>query len=82
MKRWLGRPWFWLCVLVLGALVTLAGWRAGGPAVRAVVVARHDVEQHVVASGRVWVPSRVNVSAQTPGLVIGVAVVEGRTQLV
>jgi HlyD family secretion protein len=39
---------------------------------------RRDLEQHVVASGRVRVPTRVQVAAETAGLVEAVGVVEGQ----
>jgi multidrug efflux pump subunit AcrA (membrane-fusion protein) len=39
---------------------------------------RRDVEQHLVASGRVWVPTRVQISTQNPGRVLAVAVREGQ----
>lgn len=52
--------------------------RARGPKVRVAAVERRDLEQHVVASGRVWVPTRVQISAQTPGLVVAVAAAEGQ----
>jgi HlyD family secretion protein len=51
---------------------------ARGPVVRVVHPLRRDIEQRVVASGRVWVPTRLQVSAQVPGLVVAVAAVEGQ----
>lgn len=41
-------------------------------------VVRTDVEQHVVATGRVWVPTRLQVAAQNQGLVVAVGAVEGQ----
>jgi HlyD family secretion protein len=68
-------------LLLAGALaLSGAGYvlvRAQGPSVKTAVVARTDLEQHIVASGRVWVPSRVQVSAQTGGLVLAVLVEAG-----
>lgn len=52
--------------------------RARGAAVKVAVATRKDLEQHVVASGRVWVPTRVQIAAQTPGLVVAVAAIEGQ----
>lgn len=52
--------------------------RARGPAVRTVVAERRDLEQHIVASGRVRVPTRVQIAAQLPGLVIAVPAAEGQ----
>jgi len=65
---------------VVAVLVAVVGTlRARGPAVRVAVVTRRDLEQRVVASGRVWVPTRVQITAQTPGLVLAVPVVEGQS---
>lgn len=72
------RPSLWIVVvlsLVVGGVLAL---RARGPKVRTMVAARRDLEQHIVASGRVWVPTRVQIAAQTPGLVVAVGVVEGQ----
>jgi HlyD family secretion protein len=64
--------------LVLAGAGVFAVVRARGPRVRVTAVERRDLEQHVVASGRVWVPTRVQISAQTPGLVVAVAAAEGQ----
>ncbi|HSO37405.1 MAG TPA: biotin/lipoyl-binding protein, partial [Labilithrix sp.] len=78
MKRIWRRPGLWVIVaLVVGALVFVA-LRARGPRVSTVAAARKDLEQHVVASGRVWVPTRVQVSAQIPGLIVTVGALEGQ----
>ncbi len=73
----LRRPGFWIAIAVLVAGGIFVALRARGPEVRTVVPIRQDLEQHLVASGRVWVPTRMQVSAQTPGLVLDVLVVEG-----
>lgn len=52
--------------------------RARGPLVRTTVVKQTAIEQHIVASGRVRVPTRVQVAAQTAGLVVAVGAVEGQ----
>lgn len=62
---------------VLVAAIVLA-LRARGPVVSTAFVSRTDIEQHVVASGRVWVVTRVQVSAQTSGRVRLVRVAEGQ----
>ncbi|CAN5840608.1 efflux RND transporter periplasmic adaptor subunit [soil metagenome] len=78
MKRIWRRPGLWVIVaLVVGALVFVA-LRSRGPRVSTVAAARRDLEQHVVASGRVWVPTRVQVSAQIPGLIVTVGALEGQ----
>lgn len=61
--------------MVLGIFLVV---RARGPRVRTTLVVKRDLEQHVVASGRVWVPTRVQVSAQVPGLVVTVGALEGQ----
>ncbi len=78
MRNPLRRPRFWLAIVavLVGALVVVL--RARGPAVRTTRVVRKDLEQHVVASGRVRVPTRVQISAQTSGLVEVVGAVEGQ----
>lgn len=78
MANVLRRPSLWMVAAVAVGAAIFAASRARGPVVRVVHVERKDLERHVVASGRVWVPARVQVSAQTPGLVVGVAAVEGQ----
>ena len=65
-------------MVVLLAGVALAVARSRGPRVRTVVALRNSIEQHLVASGRVWVPTRVQVAAQIPGRVVAVVVKEGQ----
>ncbi|MCA9680508.1 MAG: efflux RND transporter periplasmic adaptor subunit [Kofleriaceae bacterium] len=76
--RFLRRPLVWIAaaVVIAGAVVLLL--RARGPVVRTCVVIRQDLEQHLVASGRVRVPTRVQIAAQTAGLVVAVGAVEGQ----
>ena len=74
---WLRRPSLWgLLLLVTGAGAFFAV-RARGPSVPVVRVARHDLEQHLVASGRVMAPAKIDVAAVTTGLVTGVFASEG-----
>ncbi len=72
------RPGRWIIaiVLVVAGVSALLFLRA--PSVATTVANKKDLEQHVVASGRVWVPTRVQLSAQTSGLVIAVGAVEGQ----
>lgn len=78
MRSLLRRPSVWiLVVLAIGTAVVLV-MRARGPVVRTVLVERRDLEQHIVASGRVRVPTRVQVSAQLSGLVVAVGAVAGQ----
>ncbi|WP_437643460.1 efflux RND transporter periplasmic adaptor subunit [Sorangium sp. So ce362] len=76
--RWVSRPLFWVVVVATIAGGGYAAVRARGPSVRTARVVARDIEQHIVASGRVWVPSRVQVSAQSAGLVVAVGAVEGQ----
>lgn len=72
------RPVVWIVlVLVVAASVVLA-LRARGPVVRTTLAQYRDLEQHIVASGRVRVPTRVQIAAQTAGLVVAVGAVEGQ----
>lgn len=71
-------PAVWIIGVVALVAVLVAVDRARGPRVRVDVVTRRDIEQHVVASGRVRVQTRVQIAAQTPGLVVAVAAVEGQ----
>jgi len=71
------RPGFWIALALVLVVAAFGLIRARGPEVHTVRVTRKNLEQHIVASGRVWVPTRVQVSAQTPGLILAVAVREG-----
>lgn len=68
--------------LAAGVLLLAGGGGAyawsRGPLVSTVPVERRDLEQRIVATGRVMAPARVNVSAITPGLVVAVGAVEGQ----
>lgn len=65
-----------MAVLLAGVVWGVA--RSRGPRVRTVVAVRNSIEQHLVASGRVWVPTRVQVATQIPGRVVAVVVKEGQ----
>jgi HlyD family secretion protein len=78
MSRLLRRPGLWLILAVVVATVVVVALRSRGPLVRTTIVMKKDLEQHVVASGRVWVPTRVQVSAQLSGLVVAVGAIEGQ----
>ncbi len=78
MKRIWRRPGLWGIVALAVAALVFVGLRSRGPSVSTVAAARRDLEQHVVASGRVWVPTRVQVSAQVPGLIVTVGALEGQ----
>ncbi len=73
----LRRPELWI-VLVLALVGAVAAFYAlQPPAVKVARVERKDLEHHLVASGRVRVPTRVQIAAQVPGLVVLVTAVEG-----
>ncbi|MBK7875472.1 MAG: efflux RND transporter periplasmic adaptor subunit [Planctomycetes bacterium] len=76
--RLVRHPGAWTALAALIAVATYSLLRARGPEVRTVTAVRRDLEQHLVASGRVWVPTRVRISARTSGLVLVVAAVEGQ----
>ena len=72
------RPGFWIAAVLVLVGVAYGMLRLRGPQVRTVLVSRKDLEQHISASGRVWVSTRGQVSAQSPGLVQAVNVREGQ----
>ncbi len=79
MRALLRRPALWIGgVIAIAILAVLGVTIARGSKVRVAQVIRKDLEQHIVASGRVWVPTRIQVSARVPGLVLAVGAVEGQ----
>ncbi len=78
MKKLLRRPIVWIAAAALLAAIALALAFARGPRVRTVVAAKRELEQHVVASGRVMPPARVTVAANVSGLVVAVGALEGQ----
>lgn len=70
-------PGLWIALALVVVFAIVGASRVRGPRVRTVVAVRKDLEQHVVASGRVWVPTRVQIAARTTGLVISVNAREG-----
>ncbi|MEY4549257.1 MAG: family efflux transporter [Pseudomonadota bacterium] len=72
------RPLVWMSLVAVLGVASYALVRARGPKVRTALVRVRDIEQHIVASGRVWVPMRVQVSTQIAGLVVAVGAVEGQ----
>ena len=71
------RPGVWITVAVLLAAALLGIVQARGPLVQVAVVTRSDIQQHLIASGRVRVITRVQLTAQVAGRVTQVAVREG-----
>jgi HlyD family secretion protein len=71
------RPWLVVLLAVAAGGGAYAVVRARGPAVPVARVARHDLEHHLVASGRVMAPARIEMAALTTGLVVAVNVREG-----
>lgn len=72
------RPGLWLLFLAVLGATAFVLFRARGPTVKVVTTKRQALEQHVVASGRVWVPMRISVASQLAGLVVVVGAVEGQ----
>ncbi len=68
--------WITLVILIAASVYGVVRWR--GVKVSTTVPERRDLEQHIVSSGRVRVPTRVQVSAQSGGLVVAVGAVEGQ----
>jgi HlyD family secretion protein len=62
-------------LVIAGAIV---GSRARGPVVPIAIASKTDLEQHIIASGRVWVVTRVEISPEISGRVVAVRVVEGQ----
>lgn len=78
MRSLVHRPSVWALLALAMATAAVLLWRARGPLVRTVLAERRDLEQHIVASGRVRVPSRIQISAQLSGLVVAVGAVAGQ----
>jgi HlyD family secretion protein len=76
--RVLRRPGFSIAVGLLIVAGVIAAARARGPVVATTVASRTDLEQHVIASGRVRVVTRIQISAQISGRAVSVRVVEGQ----
>lgn len=73
------RPGVWIAVGVLLAAGLLAILQARGPLVDVAAVTRSSIQQRLVASGRVRVVTRVQLTAQTGGQVTQVAAREGQS---
>jgi HlyD family secretion protein len=71
------RPGLAIAIAVLLAAGVLALLQARGPLVDVTTVTRSDIEQHLVASGRVRVVTSVQLTAQAAGRLTHVAVREG-----
>jgi HlyD family secretion protein len=76
--RILRYPGFSIAIGLLIVAGAIAAARARGPVVATTVASRTDIEQHVIASGRVRVVTRVQLSAQISGRVVTVRAVEGQ----
>ena len=71
------RPGLAIAIAVLLAAGVLALLQARGPLVEVTTVTRSDIEQRLVASGRVRVVTSVQLTAQAAGRLTQVAVREG-----
>jgi HlyD family secretion protein len=72
------RPSLWIAGAIAVAIAVVAWLQWRGPAVEVTSPVRRDLEQHLVASGRVRVPVRVQIAAQLGGLITAVHAVEGQ----
>lgn len=71
------RPGAWMALTVLLAAGLLLAHQARGPLVDVAEVTRADIEQHLVAIGRVRVVTRAQLTAQAAGRVTQVTIDEG-----
>lgn len=78
MSNLLRRPAVWIALVLVIVVAVVLVIRSRGPVVRTTGVVRQALEQHIVASGRVRVPTRVQIAAQISGLVVAVGAVEGQ----
>jgi HlyD family secretion protein len=72
------RPGLWIAIAALVLLAIAAVLRARGPVVAVAAVTRTDIEQHLVASGRVRVVTRVELTAEASGRVTQVIARDGQ----
>ncbi|HEY6879704.1 MAG TPA: efflux RND transporter periplasmic adaptor subunit [Polyangiales bacterium] len=75
----LRRPGLWGLLLLGIAVASFLFLRARGPRVPVATVVHHDLEQHLVASGRVMAPAHLEVATLTTGVVTAVGPREGDT---
>jgi HlyD family secretion protein len=78
LRRSARRPSLWIGAALLAVAVATALVRSRGPVVPTALAARIDLEQHLVASGRVWVTTRIQLAAQMSGRIAAVHVTEGQ----
>ncbi|MGE0403668.1 MAG: efflux RND transporter periplasmic adaptor subunit [Kofleriaceae bacterium] len=78
MPRLLRSPMFWIALVILVAAGGYVLVQLRGVSVATTHAVRRDLEQHIVSSGRVRVPTRVQIAAQVAGLVVTVGAVEGQ----
>ncbi len=71
------RPGVWIAIAVLLVAGILAVRHFRGPLIEVTAATRADIEQHLVAIGRVRVVTRVGLIAQTSGRVMRVTVEDG-----
>lgn len=71
------RRWLWTLLVLLTLIAGASALVARGPSVPVNVVSKRNLEQHLVASGRVMAKARVDVSSLTTGIVTFVGPEEG-----
>lgn len=78
MRSLARHPGWIVAVLLVASAAMYVAARLRAPSVPVARALRRDLEQHLVASGRVRVPTRISIASQVPGLVVVVGAVEGQ----
>lgn len=77
LKKWRWPAFFGIVALVLGGYWLTQVWL--GPKINGYSVAKGELIQTIVASGKVQSPARVEIASKITGTVVSIPVVEGQT---
>jgi HlyD family secretion protein len=77
LKKWRWPAFFSILVLALGGYWLTQVWL--GPKIYGFTVAKGELIQTIVASGKVQSPARVEIASEITGTVVSIPVVEGQT---
>ena len=77
LKKWRWPAFFGIVVLALGGYWLTQVWL--GPKINGYTVAKGELIQTIVASGKVQSPARVEIASEITGTVVSIPVVEGQT---
>jgi HlyD family secretion protein len=77
LKKWRWPAFLGIVVLVLGGYWLTQAWL--GPKINGYTVAKGELIQTIVASGKVQSPARVEIASEITGTVVFIPVVEGQT---